>query len=139
MQLIADGYQYNRVEKTIQIIDYPPVKDFLNVCVNINRSDENNCSICKKCCRTLLTLEAAGHLDDFSRVFEIDAYMKVRTQYLAELIATKNADPFARYIVDYHTQSGLPFPPLSIVMYTWIKFQLRNLLRPVYRKYIKRN
>lgn len=139
MQLVADGYQYNRVEKTVQIINYPPVKKYLNVCASDKRFDESNCSICKKCCRTLVTLEAAGCLDEFSTLFNIDAYRKVRSQFLADQIATKNVDPFARYIVDYHKQSGLPFPSLSLVMIAWIKFQLLNLLRPVYRKYIKGN
>jgi hypothetical protein len=134
MQLIADGYQYNRTEKTVQITDYPPVKKYLNVCVNINISDEKNCSVCPKCCRTLVTLEAAGRLEEFSMVFDIDAYRKVRSRYLADQLAKQKADPFAQYVMDYYKQSGLPLPSLRFVMPAWINYLLRSL----YRKYIKR-
>ena len=55
LNFISDGAQYTRVEKTLRIVDYEPVKRYLNVCVH-DRESHENCSVCGKCCRTLMTL-----------------------------------------------------------------------------------
>jgi hypothetical protein len=135
MQLIADGYQYNRTEKTVQILDYPPVKKYLNVCVNSKNSDEKNCSVCPKCCRTLVTLEAAGQLEEFSAVFDISAYRKVRSRYLADRIVKQKSDPFSKYLLDHYKLSGLPMPSLYFVIIAWMK----NQVYLFYLKFIKQN
>lgn len=50
-EIIDDGNQYSRTQKTELIADYPPAHQYLNVCVD--HADDylsaQNCSICSKC------------------------------------------------------------------------------------------
>lgn len=57
-QIVSDGCQYSRAEKTEMIADWAISQKYLNVCCK-NDSKEND-STCHKCVRTLLPLEAMG-------------------------------------------------------------------------------
>ncbi len=59
-----------RKDKTKMLFDYDIAQNFLNVCI----LDGKNCGVCKKCLRTLLTLDAYEKLDEFSQVFDIPKY-----------------------------------------------------------------
>jgi len=56
-ELIHDGADVKRIEKTQQIIDHEVIRDNLIVCWE--ESDEN-CGICPKCIRTMITLKILG-------------------------------------------------------------------------------
>jgi len=96
LELIPDGTQYTRVEKTLRLLDYEPVKRYLNVCVSIDDTHEN-CSICDKCCRTLMTLDSIGRINDFTHVFDINKYRTmVKKQYICQQVLRQTFDPFAK-------------------------------------------
>ncbi len=98
------GSEYSRVEKTLKVAELTDSYDFLDVC---NRTwTEKNCGSCPKCKRTLLTLEIAGELQRYERVFDLAAYQKVRSGYLGRVFNA--TDPFSREIVEFAQRVGFP-------------------------------
>jgi hypothetical protein len=113
LECISTGCQYSRVEKTRRVTKVPGANRWLNVCVSPS-PDGKNCSICWKCCRTLLTLEILGILEDFEQVFSLEKWKKVKNRYLISALQDKN-DLFIKEIRDYANIVGYSFKPLHIV------------------------
>lgn len=90
LQLYVDGAVERRVRKIARVVKFPLAKKMLNVCcdelLNCGHSDgiaNRNCGVCTKCLRTLIDLDALGYLDDFSAVFNLDAYRNGNGRRLA--------------------------------------------------------
>ena len=71
MQIIHDGAAVSRVEKTIAIAGWSDSHSRLRVCFNGARYNPQrkvieNCGTCEKCVRTMIPLEVAGMLTNFS-------------------------------------------------------------------------
>jgi hypothetical protein len=105
------GGVYTRVEKTLQVAEIEDSYDVLDVCVRNDRA--GNCSTCKKCVRTLLTLEIAGLLDRYAQVFDFDAYRKGRHWRVARILRGKFANSFE--IKAFARERGYRFP-------LWVRF-----------------
>jgi len=119
LEFISEGIQYTRLKKTLRIMDYEPVRRYLNVCVNGKRSHEN-CSTCSKCCRTLMTLNSAGKLDEFSQIFDIQKYkMEMEHQYLRQQLLLQRRDPFAYDNIKLARQNGIKLPSQLICYVSW--------------------
>ena len=82
LKIYSEGAAYGRYDKTAHIVDFEPAQKYLQVCVSGTGS---NCGYCFKCRRTLLTLDALGELNKFSKVFDIDAYKRNRKGHLRYL------------------------------------------------------
>jgi hypothetical protein len=70
-QFIHDGASATRVAKTIAIAGWPETHSRLRVCFqgaqyNTARGVFENCGACEKCLRTMIPLEIAGKLSEFS-------------------------------------------------------------------------
>jgi len=102
LDIILDGAQYKRSEKTAMVSKYPPSYKYLNICVN--SSDDHvvadNCSVCPKCLRTLLTLETLGCLNKYSQVFNLELYKKHSFKYKCQQRLLYNKDLFAKDNID---------------------------------------
>lgn len=99
LEMIIDGCQYKRTEKTENIVDWEIAQKHLNVCVN--SKDGTNCSICSKCMRTLIPLDAMGKLDKFSKVFDIAAYRRHLYYNKCYFKANAHKTNFAKEIIEY--------------------------------------
>ena len=89
----------SRVEKTLALIGRPEAR-YLDVCIDWDPTRTINCSRCWKCMRTMLTLEIAGHLDEFCpHPFEMAPYAARRSEFLAEVLASPN--PLLQEIVEF--------------------------------------
>lgn len=89
----------SRVEKTLALIGRPEAR-YLDVCIDWDPTRTVNCSRCWKCMRTMLTLEIAGHLDEFCpQPFEMAPYAARRPDFLAEVLASRN--PLLQEIVEF--------------------------------------
>ena len=135
LELIPDGNQYTRTEKTLHIMDYEPVHKYLNVCVSGDDTHEN-CSLCAKCCRTLMTLNSVGKLDEFSHLFDIEKYKnKAEKKYVCKQVALKNEDPFAKGNVELAKINNIKLPSriycLLILAPSRFKQKIINVLREV--------
>lgn len=81
LRFVHDGAAFNRVEKTQQIAAAEGALDMLRVCWEAKRHD--NCSHCRKCLLTMVTLDLAGFRDRASS-FDWSAYSldDLRHQFL---------------------------------------------------------
>jgi hypothetical protein len=102
----STGSEYTRVEKTLRVATVEESFRALEVCVRGEKA--GNCSTCFKCLRTLLTLEIAGLLERYGGVFDLDAYRRVRSRYIADVLLKH--DPFTREIVAFAAERGFRFP-----------------------------
>lgn len=110
LEMIVDGCQYRRTQKTENISDWEIAKKYLNVCVNTE--DGSNCSKCSKCMRTLISLDAMGKLDKFSDVFDLHVYRKNVYKNKLYFKANKKRTGFAKDIVDYCKSKDYTMPPM---------------------------
>ena len=124
LECISTGCEYSRVEKTEKVAKVPRANRCLNVCISPS-SNGKNCSVCWKCCRTLLTLEILGILEDFEQVFDFDKWNNVRNRYLMRLLEDKN-DLYMNEIRDYAKRVGYSFKPLHMVASKILHFKLRD-------------
>ncbi len=81
LRIILEGGEKNRLEKIADIVHYSPAQKHLHVCI----TDSKNCNLCRKCMRTLLSLDVLGRLDYFTQVFDIEYYKRNRRKYIAFL------------------------------------------------------
>lgn len=105
-ECISAGCQYSRVEKTVRVAEIEASYKYLDVCVSPDAG--GNCSQCFKCCRTLLTLELIGKLSNYSSIFDLEKYHKIRKSYIAEVVSS--SDPFTREIAILAAERGVLFP-----------------------------
>lgn len=99
--------EYTRVEKTIRVAEIEDSYKFLDVCVRDDKA--RNCSTCWKCMRTLLTLEIAGKIDQYSDVFNLEAYYQAKDHYIAYKVLQSN-DPLTREIIQFAKARKFHFP-----------------------------
>jgi hypothetical protein len=62
MEVVHDGADVTRVQKTAAIGAWPPTLGLLRVCVSYDPA-RPNCCRCEKCARTMMTLDLLGLLD----------------------------------------------------------------------------
>ena len=131
-EIISDGIQYTRVEKTIRILNYEPVYRYLNVCISGDDTHEN-CSVCSKCCRTLMTLNSIGKLNEFRNLFDIEKYKKVaEKKYICKQILIQNKDPFAKGNVELAKENNIQLPnKLYCLIVNMPKMLLSSVIRIV--------
>lgn len=112
LEIVCDGAQYKRSEKTERISTIPLTRKFLNVCINAddNHVQAKNCSECSKCMRTMMALESLGVLNNYSDVFEIYKYFKNERWYKKNQLLRYHIDGFARDNVDFARSCGLKLP-----------------------------
>jgi len=81
----SSNSSWSRFEKTNELAHYDPAKKYLKVCF----FEDKNCGTCAKCIRTLTTLDAQGHLHDFSGVFDIGLYQRRRAVQIGYVISCR--------------------------------------------------
>jgi hypothetical protein len=108
LEVIATGSQYARTEKTEHILAIPSTRQHLNVCVRAHDGGRN-CSACDKCCRTLLTLELLGRLDEFEAAFDLDAYRRARWLFVLQVLTRRRSGTHDE-ILELATDRGIRFP-----------------------------
>lgn len=135
LELISDGCQYDRTGKTERIVDWEITKRHLNVCcVNDN---EENCSICHKCIRTELALEAMDKLGEYKDVFDITAYKKHNYPYKCRVVlAGKNGkDGFSADLNRYYDSKNKKLPPYIIAILVELTYWLpKAVIRRIKRR-----
>jgi len=78
------------MEKVIEVAEIEDARQMLDICINHHHTGPKiNCSMCWKCMRTVVTLDALGKLEDFSAVFDRATYERALKSYLASLLWSK--------------------------------------------------
>jgi hypothetical protein len=106
LRILSVGCQYSRIQKIERVAAFVPSHRHLHVCVS--DSAKRNCSICWKCARTLLALELLGYLETYRDVFDLQAYAKVRSRYVVEML--RSTDPLWTEVRELAQQRGYRFP-----------------------------
>ena len=104
LDCVSTGCEMSRVEKTELVATYEPSYRFLNVCVN-PAFEGRNCSVCFKCCRTMITMEFLGSDHLYRKVFDFEKFGKVRRQYLKKILFHKPGS-FEREIAGLILEKG---------------------------------
>lgn len=108
-ECISSGCQYSRVEKTMRVAEIQLSHKHLDVCVNASGGE--NCSACRKCAMTLLTLEIIGKLQEYKGIFDLEKYDMIRNRYIGNVLSSKY--PLRREIVRKAKELQYEFPLLS--------------------------
>ena len=123
-EIILDGSQYNRVQKTLNIFNYPLAKQFLNVCL-VNEPQKKNCGICSKCARVGLTLSTINKLNDIRDIFDIESYKKNEFRLMCEAVSNYKINVYMKDIVDFAKINGIKYPSYFVsVIYMKTKWCL---------------
>ena len=105
-----------RIEKTEAIADWDVAWNYLDVCFNFR-----NCGRCAKCYRTLLTLDLMGKVDNFSPVFDVDAFRRDKNRAYGWLSYARLGDAkednavFARDIYEYAKKRNIKIPMVAFL------------------------
>lgn len=112
LDIITDGAQYTRTDKTKAIVEYEPTRRYLNVCIDhwSNHSSAMNCGVCAKCLRTLITIESLGLLDKYTKVFDVEKYKSIAYGYKCKLRLDYKNNLFAKDNVDFAISHGNRIP-----------------------------
>lgn len=111
-EIIIDGCQYERSQKTERLQDWNIAHKYLNVCVVKSDaiSDAHNCSKCSKCMRTLIALEALGRLKEFSGVFNLEVYAENSYKNKCDIVLRRQNDGFKADNYNFALAHGLKLP-----------------------------
>lgn len=143
----------SRFEKTRFICENDLVKKYLNVCwhdeiVNDERNAEyvkyiklekNNCSICSKCRRTLLTLDLLGAVKEFSNVFDLKTYYKNKDKYIAYCLYSSKKDAFNKEISEYMKKNNYNVSLKSRMYLMALKFNVHHIFSKIIKKKLYSN
>ncbi len=111
LTLASAGSATTRVEKTLALVGRPEARH-LDVCTSDETGDAINCSRCFKCMRTMLTLEIAGHLEEFApQPFQLAPYRERRSEFLGELLSSES--PLAYEVIEFAAQRKWRFSPAA--------------------------
>lgn len=134
-ETIPFGALASRPEKTLFITNYEPTKSFLNVCVTYH-PEGKNCSVCRKCCRTLLTFDIYGKMHEYEKVFDLKAYEKAKNWHIYKIFRNKNY-MFNREIIDLAKEKAYKFPLGPVLIAKTINvifpFKLEKTLDKLFR------
>jgi hypothetical protein len=127
------GSEYSRVEKTLRVAEIPDSYRSLDICTSEkNTSGYTNCSMCRKCLRTLATLEIAGFLERYSHVFDLNTYQNQREEYFTSLFDSSN--PLLREIIQFAKERDFSFPLSSRLYYYSGIYKMTRISKYVLRK-----
>jgi hypothetical protein len=105
IRFLSDGANLSRIDKTLNIANLLIAQEHLTVCP---KSPKNflNCSLCYKCQRTMMTLDAHGLLNKFFRVFHLGRWNKIRSNYIKKIKNIINPSVFIRDLINLGIITG---------------------------------
>ncbi len=106
-QVVHDGAQHSRIEKSRKIADWSTARKWLYVCTR-DTPDAGNCSQCDKCIRAMLTFELLGLRQLFEPVFDYAFFSESRTRYIRKMnqLGIEAPNYYWREIVHYARNNG---------------------------------
>ena len=102
LKLFLSGVSYSRVEKTSMVAAFSLSYTYLDVCLFRNE----NCSMCEKCLRTLLTLDVLGKAHLYKNIFDLDLYRKNRSWYIGYMMVTMHRKGALRAVYQTMVEKG---------------------------------
>lgn len=120
-EIVIANPDLSRIDKTKMVVNNSLAQNTLYVCwkellankypdSEIAKIKDNylNCTRCDKCLRTLLAIDILGKLDKFSRIFDINHYLKVRDKYIAKVMYGRKNNAFYKDLYDLMKEYSYP-------------------------------
>lgn len=121
----AVGNEYTRVEKTLQLPKLDITHTSLDVCTSSKHlGPPINCSECRKCNITLVTLDIAGKLEEYASCFDLDTYKKGKQKYLRQFLFERRTSAYE--VIDFGVNQNFSFPPIAFAL-SRVKHAIYNL------------
>ena len=137
-ELVIDGCQYERTQKTERIASWDIARKYLNVCVD-EKYEGHNCSKCGKCLRTLTAIDALGKLDDFGGVFDIAAYRRRSFRNKCDIVIHRKNDALMADNYNFARSHGVSFPPYIVAWVYLLPYRCFGLAKKALRKVMGEN
>ena len=122
MEVVLSDPVMTRVEKTRYIARFPITMKYLDVCWAVQMSNgvvfqeqgamlvknkkKKNCGRCRKCLRTMLTLDLLGLLEQYEGQFDMEYYRSHKDWFVAKVLTEKDNNVSFREIADLLVQTG---------------------------------
>ncbi|MDZ7669633.1 MAG: hypothetical protein U5Q16_09530 [Gammaproteobacteria bacterium] len=86
LECIPFGGQTDRTNKTL--VPSPTIRlpENISTLAFPDMGGADNCSVCRKCCRTLLTFEIQDRIAAFAAVFDLRKYQAVRNRFIFKVL-----------------------------------------------------
>jgi len=130
-EFILDGMQHTRVQKTINVSNYPLTRQFLDICW-FDEPQKKGCGVCEKCARVGLTLSTVGKLDEYKDVFNVEVFRKNEQRLMCNAVLNYKKDIFMRDIVDFAKENGKKYPPYFTVLAKNKIMRLKNTVAKIF-------
>lgn len=133
LALYSANTNMTRVQKTKYIARFEDTYDNLHVCWH----ETKNCGRCKKCVRTLVTLDILGEIDKYQKCFDLDYYYKNRNTYINEVILLRHIDSYYMEIYKYMLESEFKMPSLPWKIKAALKIAGARLKKLGFAEFLK--
>lgn len=130
LETISIGCEYSRIEKTFKISQYVYTYNNLDVCVKSDSSSAGNCSVCKNCLITQLTLDLLDRLVLYNNVFDLDKYINVKSKFMAKVMVSNQ--PLFKELKNYIEEN-------NIEVSNDVKKHIRVIKRKKFKELVFRN
>ncbi len=131
--------QFSRVERTLMVADYSKSYQRLDVCTNPPMdSPFINCSTCYKCLRTQLTLDIAGKLKEYDKVFDLEAYRREKEKYIGGLLVKRKKSVLDVEVLQYMKNIQYSYPIKTYLYSTrsWWRFHVIKFKKELKKQFL---
>ena len=125
----SSGIMLTRLEKIQLLAEYAPSYDHLLVCYK----EGENCGVCLKCIRTLVSLDFLNVLEKYTKSFDVEYYYSHRNWYLTRFWMQKNYSPFMKENYEYAKKHNITIPVSCKISGSFYRF-----CRSFYIKYLSK-
>ena len=132
-EFILDGMQHTRVQKTMDVSNYPLTRQFLDICW-FDEPQKKGCGVCEKCARVGLTLSAVGKLEEYKDVFNVEVFRQNEQRLMGKAVLNYKKDVFMRDIVDFAKKNGKKYPSHFTVCAKNKIDKLKNIAAKIFNK-----
>ena len=133
LEFYSANTNMSRIQKTRFISKFEDSYDNLHVCWH----ETANCGQCKKCVRTLVTLDVLGVLEKYSKSFDLENYYKNRESLIAEVILLRKTDFFYKEIYQTMLESNFKTPSKKVITKTAINIGCQKIKQQGLGKVLK--
>lgn len=145
-ELLIANPDMSRIDKTKFILSDKDVQEYLYVCwkeLIVNKYPDSiiakikdnflNCTRCDKCLRTLLAIDILGKVDNYSKIFDIEYYYKVRDSYIAKVIFYRKNNAFYQDLYNLINEYNFKLSSKTKLLLFMYRFKFMG----VYRRLVK--
>lgn len=138
LTVYSSGQEVTRNEKVKYIANSQLASNNLSVCgIEMDgakiTNGKINCSKCKKCLRTMLSLYTIGKLNNYKSAFDVEDFIENKIKYIGSIIAYDHVE-FTQESFENAKENGIKIPKASY-LYAYFVFIPLEFLRKTLRRF----